>query len=233
VSGQRRERMWRSIAHHVVTNDQQGWARAVCAVCVAAVAAVEAAALTLYSRSQAQEMLAATDEWSAGLEETQYTLGEGPGVQAFVDGSPILIDDLTLEQKRWPVFAEAALRFDAIAMFSFPLQVGAIRIGTLNMYRYRPGRLSAEDVANAALLADLATIAMLNRDHAALDWARPIGSYQDVNIATGMICARLGISLDDALVRLRGYAFAENRSIFKIARDIMERRISLDHFPEY
>jgi ANTAR domain/GAF domain len=237
VTGQRRKRLWQSIADHTVTPDHYGWAEAVCTVCVAALVSVEAAALTLRAKPRAQEMLAASDEWSARLEETQYTIGEGPGIQAYVDGAPVLVDDLRAEQARWPVFAEAALGMDATAAFAFPLQVGAIRIGTLNMYRHRPGRLSHDDLTDSALLADLATIALLKHtdttENSPPDWMRPIGSYQDINIATGMLAARLGISLDDAFARLRGRSYAESRSVLDVARDVVERRIGFEHFPEY
>lgn len=236
MSGQRRERLWRSIADHTVTSGDHGWAEGVCAVCVAAVGSVEAATLTLRAKPRAQELLASSDEWSARLEETQFTLGEGPGVQAYVDGVPVLVDDLRAEQARWPVFAEAALRMDAAAVFAFPLQVGAIRIGALNLYRRMPGRLPHDDLADAALLADLATIALVKHTDATesggLDWARPIGSYQDVNIATGMLAARLDICLDDAFARLRARAYADERSVVDVARDMVDRRTEIDHFPE-
>lgn len=236
MTGERRERLWASIADHTVTPDHRGWAEAVCAVCVATLATVEAAALTLRAKPRVQEMLAASDGWSAKLEETQYTLGEGPGIQAFVDGSPVLAEDLTAEQARWPVFVEAALGLDASAVFAFPLQVGAIRIGTLNMYRHRPGRLPIDALTDSALLADLATTALLKHADAAendaLDWARPIGSHQNINVATGMLAARLNISLDDAFARLRGHAFADDRSILDVALDVVERRLDLGRFSE-
>jgi hypothetical protein len=236
VTGQRRRRLWESIADRAVTPDHSGWAQAICAVSAVTLATVEASALTLRAKPRVQEVLASSDGWSAKLEETQYTLGEGPGIQAFVDGSPVLVDDLAAEHTRWPVFAEAALRLDAMAVFAFPLQVGAIRIGTLNLYRRRPGRLPADALADSAVLVDLATTALLEHfdatEHAALDWARPIGSYQDINVATGMIAGRLRISLDDAFARLRGHAFADDRSVLKVARDVVELRINLDQFAE-
>lgn len=237
MTGQRRETLWRSIADRALTHDHRGWAEAVCGACVTAMVSVEAAALTLRARPRAQEMLAASDGWSARLEEAQYTIGEGPGIQAYVDGAPVLVDDLRAEHTRWPVFSETALGMDASAVFAFPLHVGALRIGTLNLYRHRPGRLPAEELTDSALLADLATIALLkhadNTENGALDWARPIGSYQNINIAIGMIAARLGISLDDAFVRLRGVAYVENRSVLDVAGDVVERRTGFDHFTEH
>lgn len=236
MTGQRRERLWQSIAAQTPAPGHRGWAQAVCVACVAALVSVEAAALTLRAKPRAQEMLGASDEWSAKLEETQYTLGEGPGIQAYADGAPVLVEDLRTQGAPWPVFAEAALGMDAAAVFAFPLQVGAIRIGTLDLYRHHPGRLPHDDLADSALLADLATTALLKTtdtgEEGALDWVRPIGSYQNINVATGMLAARLGIGLDDAFARLRGRAYAESRSLLDLASDVVERRIDFEHFPE-
>jgi hypothetical protein len=235
MSARRRERLWRAVVDHAVTREQQGWAHAVCAVCVATLDTVDAAALTLRARSRAQEMLAATDARARGLEETLLTLGEGPGVEAFERGTPVLVADIAVEHSRWPVFAEAALRLGTPAVFAFPLQVGAIRFGTLTFYRHRPGRLPSGDLSNAALLSELATTVLLEQSESdiknMLDWARPVGSHQDLNIATGMIAGRLRISLDDAYARLRGYAFAADRSVLDVARDVVRRRIDLSDFP--
>jgi len=119
-------------------------------------------------------------------------------------------------------------------VFAFPLHVGGILFGTLNLYRRRGGAMAAGELTDAALLADLATTALLRAtariDSAGIEWTRPAGSYQDMNIATGMVAARLRISLDDAFAQLRGYAFAANRSVLDVARDIVQRRITPDEF---
>jgi hypothetical protein len=223
------------MAEQAIVPGPSGWAAAVCAVGVSVLATIEAAAVTLRTTSRAQEMLAATDDWSARLEETQYTLGEGPSVEAFGTGGPVLVTDLTSEQTRWPVFAEAALSAGASAMFAFPLQVGAIRLGTLDLYRRRPGGLPPAELTDAVVLADLATTALLEEavaaERAGEDWVRPVSSYQDMSVATGMIAATLHISLDDAFARLRGRAFAEDRSVLDVARDVVRRRITLGRFP--
>ncbi|WP_307849630.1 GAF and ANTAR domain-containing protein [Qaidamihabitans albus] len=230
MDGIRRERLWRA-----VTDSAGGdWARGVCQVCVAVLTGVASAALSLRTESRAQELLAASDGWGARLEEEQYTLGEGPGVAAFATGGPVLVADLAADQARWPGFAEAALSSGAAAAFAFPMQVGMIRLGTLALYRRRPGGLAAQSLTDAVVLADLATTALLrqteNDELAGLDALRPVNSYQDVNVATGMLAARLRISLDDAFARLRAHAFMEGRSVLDVAQDVVQRRISLE-FP--
>jgi AmiR/NasT family two-component response regulator len=57
-------------------------------------------------------------------------------------------------------------------------------------------------------------------------------SYQDVNMATGMLAAQLRISLEDAFARLRAHAFSSGRSVLDVARDLLERRIPLDRLAD-
>lgn len=193
--------------------------------------------LALRSVGHVQELLGASDSWVAELAELQYTVGEGPGVEAFTSGGPVLVADLSTEQARWPGFAQAARTAGLAAMFAFPLQVGAIKLGTLEFVRRSPGGLGSGGFGDAALLADLATTGLLERageaERAGLEFApRPVTSFHDVNVATGMLAAQLRISLDDAFARLRAHAFGQGRSLVEVALDVVERRITLKELSE-
>jgi GAF domain-containing protein len=230
VDGQRRDRLERMIAERTTGSE---WPLALCAVCVQVLPGVDAAALVLRGDARAQEMVSASDAWAASIEELQYTLGEGPAVEAFRGGGPVLVRDVSTEEGRWPGFADAAAEQGLAAMFAFPLQIGGIRLGTLNLYRRRPGGLSAEAVTDAALLADLATLALLENELADdEDKLRMEVSYQDVHMATGVLAAKLRISLEDAFARLRAHAFAERRSVLEVSRDVLDQRISLDRLAD-
>ncbi|SFB19888.1 ANTAR domain-containing protein [Amycolatopsis marina] len=232
MDGRSRERLWREVIASTSPPGENGWANAVCRTCVTLMSGVDAAALTLRTESRAQELLGASDSWAETLGEQQYTLGEGPGVDAFRHGGPVLVPDFGVDQGRWPGFAEAAMSAGADAAFAFPLQVGAIRLGTLELFRRRVGDLPPRSLTDAAVLADLATLALLNRaenvEPTEEEWTRPVTSYQDVNIATGMLAAQLHLTLDEAFARLRAHAFSEGRSVLAVARDVMERRVQLD-----
>ncbi|MCE6995065.1 GAF and ANTAR domain-containing protein [Saccharothrix sp. S26] len=228
MDGRRREFLARVVAE--CEPGRGGWARSVCVACAGAVAGVDGAALTLRSASsRAEEVLGASDPWAAGLEEIQYTLGEGPAVEAFAVGRPVLVADVRREQVRWPGFADAGTAAGVAAVFAFPLRVGDIALGTLDLYRRRPGGLSADAEADAAALAHLVTLTLLTHvERAGDDELHRVISYQDVNMATGMLAAQLRISLEDAFARLRAHAFAANRSVLAVARDVLARRIPLD-----
>jgi hypothetical protein len=141
----------------------------------------------------------------------------------------VLVGDLNAERARWPGFADAGAEAGLGAMFVFPLQIGGIRLGTLDLYRRRPGGLPANAIADAAVLADVATLALLENelagDHEKL---RMQVSYQDVHLATGVLAAGLGIGLEEAFARLRAHAFAEHRALLEVSRDVLARRLTVD-----
>jgi hypothetical protein len=236
VDGRRHERLWRLITERIPDHAAgSGWAGVVCAVAVEELD-VDAAAITIRATAQTQQLVAATDAWAEALEELQYTVGEGPAVAAFTSGEPVLVSDLGLNGPRWPGFGDEVATADVGAAFAFPLQAGAIRLGTLGLYRHAPAPLGAGHLADAVALADLTTTALLadaGGDEMA-SWAREDlpGHYDDVNIATGMLAGQLQITLEDALLRLRAHAFSLHLPLTEVAQAVLQRRIELDTFAE-
>ncbi|WIX98338.1 GAF and ANTAR domain-containing protein [Amycolatopsis mongoliensis] len=231
MDGQRRDRLWRLVTSRADGQHRfSGWAGAVCDAALAEVD-VDAAAITVHPRPQRPELVAATGRWAERLEEAQYTVGEGPGAEAFGTGGPVLVADVTRETARWPGFADAAAEAGVTAVFAFPLQVGAVRLGTLTLYRRTPGELSPDELANLAVLAELAVTAALTDSIIGTDmWAgeASAGHYDDVHVAAGMLAARLNISIDDAYLRLRAHSFSHHQSLIEVAREVLARRLRLD-----
>lgn len=235
MDDERRARLWRTVADRVSGEHDDGWAHAVC-LASAAILGVDAAALTLYSTSGVQELLAASDEWAQTVVALRYAVGEGPGEDAYARGGAVLVPDVGVEQVRWPGFAQAALSEGVGAVFAFPLVVGGIRFGMLELYRRRRGELPGSALADATMLALLAIDAVLGdaeqARRAGREWPRSALSSQDVHVAIGMLAALLHLSLEDAFVRLRGHAYAAQRPILEVARDILARRIPLDELTD-
>ena len=63
--------------------------------------------------------------------------------------------------RRWPAFSRPGVEAGVRAVFGFPLQVGAVRLGALNLYRDRPGPLTDDQHADALVMADVAAQAVL------------------------------------------------------------------------
>ncbi|SES18971.1 ANTAR domain-containing protein [Lentzea xinjiangensis] len=233
VDGRRYQRLWRLVTARARGRDFSGWAGVVCVVAVEDVG-VDGAAISLRSSGRAQELAAASGSWARGLEELQYSAGDGPGVEAFTTARPVFVTELDRAGQRWPGFLDTATGLGLAAVFSFPLQAGAVRLGTLDLYRREPGALPADRLADAAVLADLATGALLidAASGEGASWAQADlpGHYDDVNVAAGMLATALRISVDDAFLRLRARAFSSGEPLLGIARSVLDRRLRLDLF---
>jgi hypothetical protein len=231
--------LWDLVAQQAAT---RGAGVSVADVCAAAVAAVAAsgAALAAGSPVSAGHVICVTDEVSERLEELQLTLGEGPRADAYASGGPVLTADLTDGEaaSRWPAFAAAARQAGAGAIFTFPLQIGAIRAGVLSLYRTRPGPLTAAELGDALIFADTAVLLLLDgQARAAGNTGTPAGPggqpedlalhRAEIDQATGMLTEQLGAGIEEAFVRLRAYAYAHDRRITDVARDIVARRLRL------
>lgn len=176
---------------------------------------------------------------SAGLalrmEDLQLVLGECPATRAFHDGRPVVVPELGGRDDRWPAFSAGVVGADRhCAMFAFPLDVGKLRVGVLDLYRMRSGPVSDADLAAAsrastALAEGLldVTVAVASRATSA-PWSDRQGPVVLLSQATGIVAAQLQVPVEEASVRLRAHAFARNRPLADVVRDVLCRRLSLE-----
>ena len=239
MTGSRSARIWGLVAGQAASRGGRVSAGDACAAAVAAVE-VSGAWLIAARSAEAGHLMRVTDEVSGLLAELQLTLGEGPGPDAAASGGPVLASDLgeVGAIRRWPVFSPAARQAGAAAIFAFPLQVGALRAGVMGLYRERPGSLSTFQLGDALVFADTATLLLLDaQDQTAGDAAAgsgPGGQPPDLALhraeidqATGMLTEQLGVGIEEAFIRLRAYAYAHDRGLSDLARDIIARRLRL------
>lgn len=186
-----------------------------------------------------REPVVATDPRSEELEELQYTLGEGPCVDAVAGHGPVLVVDLASAEsgRRWPIFAPAAVERGIRRMSALPVGAGAIRPGVLDVYWFQAGSLSAVELGDALTYADaVLAIALASREgdgDATVNLAVTAMTERraEVHQATGMVSVQLGIGLADALARLRAYAYANDRRISDVAADVVARRLAFSPEP--
>jgi hypothetical protein len=135
-------------------------------VCKAAVQTLSGsgAGVTVMTDDGGRGVGAASDPGSARLEELQFTLGEGPCVDAYASRRPVLVPDLADgAMARWPAYAPTVHEQGVQAVFAFPLQIGAARLGVLDVFRDRAGALTADELWHAVLLADATVAALLDQ----------------------------------------------------------------------
>jgi len=192
-------------------------------------------AVTLMTAQGVQPGAVSSDALTQALEEQQFSFGEGPCVDAFAQCRPVLVPDLGSDRpERWLAYAPAALEKGVRAVFAFPLQIGAARLGVLDVYRDSPGVLSAAALRQALSFAEIALWILLDGQSDA-SIGRPVEglesaveSRSELFQAQGMVMIQLGVSLAEAMARLRAHAFIEDRRLGEVARDVVARRLILE-----
>jgi hypothetical protein len=213
--------------------DPMSRAESLCRLCVE-VAGVTGAALDIVS-DENRSTVCATDEVSNRLEELQLTFSEGPSVDAARERSAVFVPDLSDGLDfRWPWYTPAALESGARAVFAFPVHVGAIRLGSLALYRATTGVLSPEQAKDARTLTDAAAVLLTMGTGAATAeaflWAMDDRSRfrAEVHQAVGATMVDLSVDAKQAFALLRAHAFAAGRPIAEVAADIMAKRLRLE-----
>jgi hypothetical protein len=169
---------------------------------------------------------------SALIEDLQYALGEGPCVDAYELDRPVLEPDLADPAfPRWPVFTGPAVDAGVRAIFGFPMGVGSVRLGALNLYADRPGPLTDDQHADALVMAGVAAEAVLAMqagqpvDGLATELEQGSNFRYVVHQAAGMVSAQLEVTVAQAILRLRAYAFGNERPLPEVADDVVDRRL--------
>jgi GAF domain-containing protein len=200
---------------------------------------ITGASISVFDAAGHQSTICASDDVAGRLEELQFALGEGPHWGALHTGQPVLVSDVRGDQRaEWPVFGAAVLETGAGALFAFPLTMGAVTIGVVDLYRQTPGELTASALSTAISLAGsvagpAARRAGRSADQddisAAIDTAPEL--RREVHQATGMILVQLNSSATEAFLHLRAHAFSTGRTVQEIAHDVVARRLDFSVLP--
>lgn len=185
-----------------------------------------------------QGTLYATDEAMRALEELQNVAAEGPCIDAYTVGRPVLEPDLANAGVRtWPQLAPAAVDAGMQGLFSFPLQLDDTCVGAFNLYRDHPGHLTGGEINDARLLAAMAAREVLAMQAEAQAGSLPeqiadlSGDRTAIEQATGMAAAQLGVPVVEAARRLREFAREQDLSLTQLALDVVTRKLRLAETP--
>jgi ANTAR domain len=226
------EVLLRIIERFVSDQDSQDAAVGLVLACVQLLG-VTGAGIMLMVNGQHRGTLAASDDAILAVEALQFSLDDGPCFETYRTGRPVSEPQLARpEIARWPGFAGPAVEAGVQAIFAFPLQIGAIQIGALDVYSDRPGDLGAQQVGDALNVAAVVTHAVLE-----LQAGSPPGVFASellvksnqavVHQASGMMSVQLGVSIGEAMIRLRSYARDREQPINDIARDVVDGSLAI------
>jgi hypothetical protein len=192
---------------------------------------VTGAAISTLGDFLGSETVSASDSLASRIDELQFDLGEGPCWDALAAGQPVLTADLR-GIRRWPAFSEAISSEQVGSLFAFPLIIGPLRIGALDLYAVQPMELASQDAKRLEVLASIVSRHMLRRALRTFEMDEAEdnapNSRRIIHQATGFVIAQLGISAEDAHLLIQGQAFSQGRSMHEVAEDVIERRLTYE-----
>ncbi|MCY7412261.1 MAG: GAF and ANTAR domain-containing protein, partial [Salinibacterium sp.] len=194
---------------------------------------ITGASISVFDMQGRQSTICASDPTAARLDELQFELGEGPQWDALERAMAVLHADV---RGATPVasipFGQALLPLPVGALFAFPMLLGAAAVGVVGLYRSSAGALDPEALQLAKSLTKHATIPAVSdamrtaqTDADSANSTAP-AMRREVHQATGILLVELGFSIEEAFAQLRAYAFATQRPIREVARDVLDRRLN-------
>jgi GAF domain-containing protein len=192
---------------------------------------VAAAGLMLVAPEGDLRVVAFSSETVHAVELFELQAEEGPCLDSFRSGTPIVNQDLSLVDSPWPNFAPVALDAGFLSVHALPMRLRGVIIGALNLFRSEPGDLEELDVIFAQALADVATIAILN--HRAASEAQVLNEQLTVALnsrvvieqAKGILAERTGLDMERSFTRMRRYARDHNLRLVDVAHGVVDGTI--------
>ena len=192
-----------------------------------------AAGIVLGDNGGGLRLMASTNETSELVELFQVETEEGPCLDCYRSGEPVIAHDLTIDAGRWPRFVPFATSNGFHAAHALPLRLRGRVLGALNLFRSERGGLSSADVSAGQALADVATIAVLQsrairEAHVVADQLQQaLQSRVAIEQAKGMLAEKAGIAMTEAFSRLRGYAREHRRLLAEVAEEVVRGAVPI------
>jgi ANTAR domain-containing protein/GAF domain-containing protein len=180
------------------------------------------------------ETVSASDDLAARLDELQFDFAEGPCWDVVASGAPVLTPALSRMRSTWPNFAPAAEESGIASIFAFPLRVGPLPLGAIDLFSRTPLELSRSDRARAAGMSDVIGRRVLRHAlEAQAPGSEKVGphSRRVIHQATGVVLAQLDVSPDDAALILQTHAYSAGRSIKDLARAVVAGEVRFERRP--
>lgn len=183
--------------------------------------------LVLADERNQLHFMGASEDGAKALELVQLEQEQGPCVECFSSGLPVVVDDLSEATARWPVFAPLALAAGVRSVHAFPMRLRSRVIGALNVFGQTSLALGDGDIRVIQALADVATIGIIQEQ--AIARAEVLSEQLQVALnsrivieqAKGAVARALGISVDEAFVQIRARARHEQVPLTQFAADLV------------
>ena len=193
---------------------------------------VGAAGIMLVAPDGNLRVMASSSEAMRLLELYELQAQEGPCLDCYRTGNPVVNQDLATINGRWPRFATEALAAGFHSAHALPMRLRGTVIGALNLFHVEPGEMRQTDIERAQALADVATIAILQ--HRATHEAQVLNEQLHhaltsrivIEQAKGIIAERQHLNMEQAFSTLRTHARNHNRPLVEVAEAVIAGSLS-------
>jgi GAF domain-containing protein len=189
---------------------------------------VGAAGIMLVAADGELRVMASSSEAMRVLELFELQSQEGPCLDCYRTGQPVVNQDLANVNGRWPRFAAEAQQAGFQSVHALPMRLRGQVIGALNLFHVDAGAMRDSDVEAAQALADVATITIL-ANRAAREsqvvneqLTHALNSRVVIEQAKGMVAERLGLDMEGAFTTLRNHARNHNLKLIDLAQQVIE-----------
>jgi transcriptional regulator with GAF, ATPase, and Fis domain len=189
---------------------------------------VDAAGILLTDQQGGLHLVAASTQRARDLELFQLQSEQGPCLDCFATGTPVMCADLGAQPQRWPIFTAGAAQAGFAAVHALPMRLRRDTIGALNLFSAATTTLDATTTDLCQAFADIATIGILSeraareKDLLSQQLQTALNTRVIIEQAKGKLAERRGLSMDQAFTILRGYARTHNRKLADIALAVID-----------
>lgn len=176
--------------------------------------------------SSSLRSVAFTDPGGRLLEELQERVGHGPCVDALTFDRVVTTVDVA-EDPRWPQLGSELREAGVRAVLGVPIHVSGLPVGSLNVYRNRPGDWGETEAPALLAYGRLVESLMVSALHAeqrerlADQLQHALDSRVVIERAVGMLMERHGLDAVDAFNQLRRTARDGGRRVADVATDML------------
>jgi GAF domain-containing protein len=200
---------------------------------------VASSGLLLADRRGVLHLIAASSERTHDLEVFQLQRQEGPCLDCFHTGLPVIVTNLADEGQRWPQFSAVAHSLGFASVHAVPMRLRGTVLGALGLFGTRPGMLDDDDRALAQALVHVASVAIVNEKSAAdrdvinAQLQHALDSRVVLEQAKGVLAYVGKLDMDTAFTVLRRYARDHGDRLSDVAARIVNRDLTaqevIDH----
>jgi len=193
----------------------------------------DAAGLMLADHNGQLQVLACTTDQARVLELFELQNSEGPCLDCFTSGEPVVNIDLAEVEVRWPRFRAATAEAGFRSVHALPLRLRGQVLGALNLFCIHRSTLSADDLAVGQALSDVATIGLLQErtvrqgEMLAEQLQSALNSRILIEQAKGIFAERAGVDMDRAFALMRSHARRTRQQLGSVAISVIDGSIDL------